>query len=290
MTHQQYSQYSQHPHHIHRVSDLALLIQFDSSVNYAHISQLAAACRQNIADVVEAVPAYNQILIEWNTSTTYSAITQKLTATFSSALPHSQTDSTTNSEPLVVPVCYHPSLAPDLEHVATTLGLTEQEVIRQHLSTHYQIDAIGFMPGFAYLSGLPDTLRMPRRATPRTLVPAGSVAIAENNTAVYPLAAPGGWNLIGRSPTPLGDPHTLVSTYNQPENLALRVGKQVTFKEITLEQFQALTPPETAPQALTTTASDESLVSSLVSALVADIAVGQMTVLQTGPLLSLIHI
>ncbi|MCD4866015.1 5-oxoprolinase subunit PxpB [Pseudomonas sp. PLB05] len=94
-----------------------------------------------------------------------------------------------------VPTLY---AGPDLAEVAERCGLSEAEVIARHCGRDYQVGAIGFMPGFAFLGELDERLALPRRSTPRTAVPAGSLAIAERQTAVYPQASPGGWNLIGR--------------------------------------------------------------------------------------------
>jgi KipI family sensor histidine kinase inhibitor len=88
---------------------------------------------------------------------------------------------------------------PDLEPVARALGLTPGEVIRRHAAAEYTVELVGFLPGFGYLTGLDAALVLPRRSTPRTRVPAGSVAIAGRYTGIYPLPSPGGWSLIGRA-------------------------------------------------------------------------------------------
>jgi KipI family sensor histidine kinase inhibitor len=88
---------------------------------------------------------------------------------------------------------------PDLTAVAERLGLTPDRVVELHTSVTYRVAILGFMPGFGYLGDLPAELRLPRRGTPRTRVPAGSVAIAGHQTAVYPAATPGGWHLLGRT-------------------------------------------------------------------------------------------
>jgi KipI family sensor histidine kinase inhibitor len=86
---------------------------------------------------------------------------------------------------------------PDLEHVAAATGRSADEVRALHAAATYTVETMGFAPGFAYLCGLPAALELPRRATPRTRVPAGAIAIAGVHTAVYPFASPGGWHLIG---------------------------------------------------------------------------------------------
>jgi KipI family sensor histidine kinase inhibitor len=99
-----------------------------------------------------------------------------------------------------IPVVYD---GPDLEAVAEALRLTAPQVIEIHLRPIYRAFLVGFVPGWAYLGPLPDQLVLPRRAVPRTHVPAGSVAIAGHQTGIYPLDTPGGWHLIGRSPVKL---------------------------------------------------------------------------------------
>lgn len=102
-----------------------------------------------------------------------------------------------------IAVCY---AGEDLSEVARLCGLTATQVVDLHAGRDYRVGAIGFSPGFAYLGELDERLALPRRATPRTLVPAGSLAIAERQTAVYPQASPGGWHLLGRTTQRLFDP------------------------------------------------------------------------------------
>jgi len=108
---------------------------------------------------------------------------------------------------VVIPVCYGGEFGPDLSDVARFHGMTETEVVTLHSTGRYRVYMIGFSPGFAYLGGLSPRLATPRRPVPRTKVPAGSVGIAGGQTGVYPLATPGGWQLIGRTPLKLFDPH-----------------------------------------------------------------------------------
>lgn len=131
-----------------------------------------------------------------------------------------------------IPVCYGGEFGPDLDAVAVHSGLQPAEVIRLHASATYVVCAIGFSPGFPYLSGLSEKLRTPRRSTPRTTVLAGSVGIGWTQTGIYPLQSPGGWQLIGRTPLPLFD---LKLT---PPAL-LGVGDKVKFKPLAPEEFTA---------------------------------------------------
>ncbi|UQI44740.1 allophanate hydrolase subunit 1 [Streptomyces sp. HU2014] len=109
---------------------------------------------------------------------------------------------TAGGEPVVLPVRYD---GPDLAEVAALWGVARDEVARIHSGLEFRVAFCGFAPGFGYLTGLPDRLRVPRRATPRTAVPAGSVGLAGPYTGVYPRSSPGGWQLIGRTDAVLWD-------------------------------------------------------------------------------------
>ncbi|HEX4667018.1 MAG TPA: 5-oxoprolinase subunit PxpB [Chthoniobacterales bacterium] len=129
-----------------------------------------------------------------------------------------------------VPVCYDPEFALDLETVAQHCHLSPNEIVKRHAAARYKVRCIGFTPGFPYLSGLPPALVTPRRATPRTALPAGSVAIGGGQTGIYPLVSPGGWNIIGRTPLRLFD------LARDPAAL-LAAGDRVRFVAITREEF-----------------------------------------------------
>jgi KipI family sensor histidine kinase inhibitor len=106
---------------------------------------------------------------------------------------------------LEIPVAYGGGGGPDLADAVHRTGLSEDEFVSLHAGQLYHVYMLGFLPGFAYLGDLPERLRLPRRSTPRASVPAGSVAIASDMTAIYPLESPGGWHLIGYTPVPLWD-------------------------------------------------------------------------------------
>jgi 5-oxoprolinase (ATP-hydrolysing) subunit B len=118
-----------------------------------------------------------------------------------SALAHVLSNETAKNSPGIadlheIPVRY---TGPDLMRTAELCGLTQEQVIQLHSSVEYQVFAIGFAPGFAYLGEVDERIAIPRRADPRTRVPAGSVAIANRQTAIYPFDTPGGWNIIGET-------------------------------------------------------------------------------------------
>lgn len=130
-----------------------------------------------------------------------------------------------------IPVCYIGDLAPDLEEVARHARLTPDEVIRRHSAPEYRVQCVGFTPGFPFLSGLPPELSTPRRASPRSKVPAGSVAIGGAQTGIYPIHSPGGWNIIGRTPLPLFDVW-------RDSPVRLQAGDRVRLRPISREEFE----------------------------------------------------
>ncbi|MEO5720845.1 MAG: 5-oxoprolinase subunit PxpB [Chthoniobacterales bacterium] len=131
-----------------------------------------------------------------------------------------------------IPVCYAAEFAPDLAIVARQAGLSEAEVIATHSAAAYRVGCLGFAPGFPYLIGLPAALATPRRATPRSRVAAGSVAIGGPHTGIYPQQSPGGWNVIGRTPQRLFD-----ASRTSPALLA--AGDEVRFQRMTRSEFNA---------------------------------------------------
>ena len=130
-----------------------------------------------------------------------------------------------------IPVAYGADNGPDLAALARDRGLDADELVRRHAAAEYRVAFLGFSPGFAYLTGLPHGLSAPRRASPRPRVPAGSVAIGGEYTAVYPVESPGGWRLIGRSPVRLFDP------FAEPPAL-FRPGDRVRFESIDAEELE----------------------------------------------------
>jgi len=136
-----------------------------------------------------------------------------------------------------IPVCYGGEFGPDLAEVAQHSGLSPEQVVAAHGEGDYLVHAIGFLPGFPYLGGLPTRLATPRRSTPRVEVPAGAVGIGGSQTGVYPIASPGGWNLIGRTPWRLFD-------VGRSEPALLKVGDRVTFREISADVFTRMSAEE----------------------------------------------
>jgi inhibitor of KinA len=132
-----------------------------------------------------------------------------------------------------VPVCYEPDFALDLEMLSEKLKLPAEEIVKRHAAGSYRVLMMGFSPGHAYMGGLDPRLSLPRRATPRPVVPAGSVAIANEQAVVYPYAISGGWNVVGRTPLVLFD-----AARQEPSLFS--AGDRVKFKPISREEFLRL--------------------------------------------------
>jgi KipI family sensor histidine kinase inhibitor len=197
------------------------------------------------------IPSTNLTLVHATTSTPHSVpaslpnpcttsaskLPSTLVATFVPAmasLPPSPTHSSSTVARIVdIPVCYGGEFGPDLDEVAELCGLAADEVVALHVGGEYLAYMIGFAPGFPYLGGLPDKLAVPRKAVPRLRVPAGSVGLAGQQTGIYPLASPGGWQIIGRTPIRLFTPERMPPTL-------LQAGDIVRFRVISHEEYDRL--------------------------------------------------
>lgn len=172
----------------------AVLVEVDS---LDEVSAVRAAVRAaDLPDLVELVPAARTVLVSVRPGTDLAPVRRVLDEVDLSR------PAEVGSREVRIPVHYD---GPDLELVARTAGMSEAEVVALHSGTEYEVAFCGFAPGFGYLVGLPEALRQPRLDSPRTKVPAGSVAIAGEFTAAYPRATPGGWRLLGRTDTTLFD-------------------------------------------------------------------------------------
>lgn len=176
-----------------------------------------------------------------------------------------------------IQVCYHPDVALDLISIAKACKLSTEEVVRLHKESLYTADILGFMPGFTYFSGLNPKLRLPRLNSPRPSVPKGSVAIAELQTAIYPRATPGGWNIIGRSP------NTLFDIQKNPPGLFM-AGDQMEIEEISLDKFHELDHVQSAQEILRSAQAN-----SINSARIEVLQAGTFSSIQDNPRENLSH-
>lgn len=172
--------------------------------------------------VEDVVPAYLGLTVFYDAlQTSYAEMAKKLLEACDR--PARSANEAAAPREHLIPVQYD---GMDLDAVAAATGLSVGEVVARHTARPYTVDLLGFVPGFAYLSELDASLQLPRRGEPRPRVPAGSVAIAGSQTAVYPLDTPGGWHIIGRTTTVLFDPA------REPAAL-LRAGDIVRFTRVT---------------------------------------------------------
>ncbi|NKE55817.1 5-oxoprolinase subunit PxpB [Lentzea sp. PSKA42] len=183
----------------------ALLVEVDS---LTEVSAVRAAL-QGLEGIEELVPAARTVLVKG----ALNQVREALKDIDLTKVP------TTHPSEVTIPVIYD---GPDLGLVAETAGISQDEVVTLHTDAVYEVAFCGFAPGFAYLTGLPESLQQPRLDSPRTKVPQGSVGIAGEFTAAYPRATPGGWRLIGRTEITLFDPKAETPALLQP-------GDQVRF-------------------------------------------------------------
>ena len=190
------------------LGDSSVLVQFGSDIDISVNQRVHALASLldvlPIEGMIETVPAYATLLVQ------YDPLTLSFTQIKNILLEKmSQVEETAFRKPkqVEVPVRYGGEYGPDLESVARHLQLQVEDVIRIHSERTYTVYMMGFTPGFPYMGKLDEALVMPRLATPRTRVPAGTVAIAGSQTGIYPIASPGGWQLIGWTPLQLFDPN-----------------------------------------------------------------------------------
>jgi inhibitor of KinA len=221
------------------LGDRAVMITLGATIDEAtHRLVRSASVRidqRPPAGFVDQVPAFTSIAVHYDpliaaqgaSKTPYERVVDDLTA----ALDGLTAERLPPARVVEIPVCYGGTLGPDLEDVARAHEITTDEVVRIHTSGDYLVYMVGFMPGFAYLGGLPTKLATPRRTTPRTVVPAGTVGIGGSQTGVYPLDSPGGWNLIGKTPLAVFD-------ITRPQPALLATGDRVRFRAITESDFR----------------------------------------------------
>lgn len=215
-------------------SDQSLMIYLGESIDIDTHHRVLKLLRLLEAEPVHGVrnlhPAYDSILIVFDPVALDHADLQQTLTRYVDRL-----DTIVLGEPRVVeiPVCYGGDFGPDLPELARHHSMTPDRVVELHSSAEYLVYFVGFVPGFAYLGGLPPVLTTPRLQTPRKRVPRGSVAIGGPHTGVYPFETPGGWRLIGKTPLEIFDPASA-------ELSRLRIGDVVRFVPIDQTQFHAL--------------------------------------------------
>lgn len=182
--------------------------------------------------ITETIPTFRSLTVVYSPTVISH---KKLISYLGTAIERSKKTSGGNEEKTIhiIPICYDGEFAEDLPDVARLNGLTEEEVVNIHTGTDYLIYMIGFLPGFAYLGGLDKRIETPRLDSPRTKIPAGSVGIGGNQTGIYPLASPGGWRLIGKTPL-------LPFAPEREEPILYKSGEYIRFEKITREEFDRI--------------------------------------------------
>ncbi|MFK7160266.1 allophanate hydrolase subunit 1 [Marinospirillum sp. MEB164] len=210
---------------------IRLFDQLDEQ-NLAWIAPLQRACEQTLGEVlVDLTPSYTSLLVEFDPRRAApEQVHQQLSQLLSQLQPD---DAEQVQREHQLPVWYDPSVGPDLLALEERLGQSWTDIVALHAGHPYRVFALGFAPGFAFMGSVPLALRQPRLRTPRKRVAAGSVAIAEQQTAIYPRETPGGWHLLGRTPSCLFDLH------RQPPSL-FQVGDRVVIEPIDRATFLRL--------------------------------------------------
>ena len=214
--------------------DRGLLVEYgdviDPVVNKKVMSMAIVLEKEPLKGVLETIPTYRSLLIIYNPAITNLARLKKEILALEERLSEIKIPPPDTVE---IPVCYGQEFGPDIKFVAEHNSITADDVIRIHSGAEYQIYMIGFTPGFPFLGGLQESLHTPRLETPRFIVPEGSVGIANNQTGIYPVASPGGWQLIGRTPIRLFSPE-------RSNPFIYRAGDRIRFKPISEEDYTRL--------------------------------------------------
>ncbi len=218
--------------------DSAVIVEFEERIDLA-VNARTIACADaiqavNMPGVRDVVPTYRSVAVYFDPlRTDGDALLERI----AHEAEHAVVAEAAASAPVRIPVCYGGELGPDLASVAVFAGIPEDEVIGLHSSATYRVFMLGFVPGFAYLGLVDERIAMPRHSTPRVRVPTGSVGIAGVQTGIYPAETPGGWQLIGRTPTKPFDPA-------RSEPFLMKAGDAVQFYAIDRLEYDKLVRAE----------------------------------------------
>ena len=212
--------------------DRGLLVEFGDAItpeiNQSVRAMTFALEAAVVPGVREVIPTYRSVVVVYDPLTTHPSLLSSKILSLHEGLARIETPAPKES---VIPVCYGGEYGPDITFVAEHNRIGIDDVIRLHSEPSYPIYMLGFSPGFPFLGGLSEKLHTPRLTSPRTRVPAGSVGIANNQTGIYPIASPGGWQLIGRSPVRLFD-------LERSDPFLLRAGDTLRFEPISPDEYR----------------------------------------------------
>jgi inhibitor of KinA len=222
------------------LGDRALVVRVDGGVSdetFARVQAVIGRLDGAHPAITDIVSAFASVTVHYEPAAVRSPAGESphatLARTIETLIAGLEASPVLDARTVEIPTCYEGELAPDLEIVASHAGLSTSEVIARHIAPTYLVQMIGFTPGFPYLAGMDASLATPRRAEPRTRVPAGSVGIGGEQTGIYAIATPGGWNIIGATPLSLFDP------LRDPAAM-LRAGDRVRFVPIRRERYDAM--------------------------------------------------
>lgn len=216
-----------------KAADSAIVVEFGSAIDRRtsdRVLALAETLEQaGLRGVTEVVATFRSLSVNYDPLTTTGSELEQVIASF----VDQPSQSAHHKRLWMIPACYDPKFAPDIEDVARIKGLSTTEVAALHAGTQYHVYMIGFVPGYPYMGDLPEKLQLPRRSDPRLRVPPGSLAIATSMTAVYPYESPGGWHLIGTSPVRFFDAASAKGSLLGP-------GDGVKFEPVSPEEFDRI--------------------------------------------------
>ncbi len=192
-------------------------------------AQAIAAYLLDTGEWLEVVPGIDSVVVRYDAALIDASVAQ---AMLQAQLADGVDPLPEGGDIVRIPVVYGGDFGPDLEELCQDLGISQDEFIEIHTGRDYIVDMVGFTPGFAFVGGLDERLRVPRRKDPRQHVAAGSIAIADGRTGMYAVASPGGWNLVGRTPFALFDAHAL-------EPFPIRAGTRIRYYAIPADEFDA---------------------------------------------------
>lgn len=212
-------------------ADTALTVCFGDNisedVNRRVSSFTAAVEEKHIKGVIELIPAFSSVTVIYDPCAVSSAV---LKIKLKSIIRRMKGVSSFKPVLYKIPVCYDSEFSPDMDNVIKHTGLTREEIIEIHSGTDYLIYMLGFLPGFAYLGGMDSRLSTPRLDSPRLEIGAGSVGIGGDQTGIYPVASPGGWQLIGKTPVKVYDK-------SSESPILYRAGDYIRFVPVSKEEY-----------------------------------------------------
>lgn len=211
--------------------DTAITVCFENEiskeVNGFVTSFTCAVEQKGIKGVIELIPAFNSVTVLYDSTVTSAGTLKIKLERIIKKLGNSQQSSAVLYK---IPVCYEEEFSPDMKNVEAHTGLSREEIIKIHSSTDYLIYMLGFLPGFAYLGEMDKRLATPRLDSPRVEISRGAVGIGGEQTGIYPVASPGGWQLIGRTPI-------LVYDRERENPILYKSGDYIRFVPITRNEY-----------------------------------------------------